>query len=457
MRVESIPGPHQLPFIGSTGQMARDPLRFFCSLEAKYGGLAAFTFLGEPALLVAHPDYVYEVLVEKVAIFPKAPRDIRIMGRMLGNGLLTNNGEPHRQRRRLMQPAFHTRRIQAYGKTMVDYSLAQMAHWQDGQQLDMREEMVELTMFIVSKCLFDVDRDDLANSAHQIGQAVRDLQEIADHDFVTPDFVPRWLPTRLNRKRQPARDVINTVIRRIIAERRQEAAQGMGGGQVHDRGDLLSMLLLAKDEEGAVLTDQDVRDELVTLFLAGHETTSNLLAWTWYLLSQHPAVTARLHNELDKVLGERPPRQEDMAHLPYSQMVLKESMRLYPPAWVLNTREASEKTTLGGYHVAKGTQVFISPYVMHRLPQYFPDPERFDPERFRQEQEAQLPRYVYIPFGAGPRVCIGNAFAMMEAQLILASIAQRFEVKLQAGAQVEAVPLVTLGMRDGLKVELRAR
>lgn len=247
--------------------------------------------------------------------------------------------------------------------------------------------------------------------------------------------------------------MVNETIERIVAERRAKAINGV----VEDTGDLLSMLLLAQFEDGERMNDRQVRDEAVILFAAGHETTSNALTWTWYLLSQHPDVEAQLHHELNQELAGHSPSVAALGRLRYTKMVLKEAMRLYPPAWILNGRTAMENLKIGGYEIAAGSQVYVSPYMLHRLPDYFPDPERFDPERFEPVKEKEIPRYVYIPFGGGPRVCIGNSFAMMEAQPILATIAHRFALELAPGQVVEPLPQITLGANDGLKMQLRAR
>jgi cytochrome P450 len=238
------------------------------------------------------------------------------------------------------------------------------------------------------------------------------------------------------------------IIEQIIAERR---------GTDEDKGDLLSMLMLAQDEDGSQMTDQQLRDEVVTLFAAGHETTSNVMTWLWYLLSQHPDVETKLHEELDQVLAGRAPTLADLQSLPYALMVIKETMRLYPPAWILNGRTAVEDIEIGGYLIPKGSRVFISPYAMHRLPQYFPDPEQFDPERWLPEREAALPKYAYIPFGGGPRVCIGNSFALMEAHLLLATIAQQYRLSLAPGQNIVPAALITMSPESGLRMRVEER
>jgi cytochrome P450 len=392
-------------------------------------------------------------LVTKADSFPKAERDITILSKFLGNGLLTSEGDFHKKQRKLAQPVFHRQRIQSYAETMVAYTNQVVGNWRDGESHQICDEMMSLTMFIVAKTLFDADMDDMAGEVETIGQAIEDLQAISNAEYRTFIILPEWVPTRNNRLRKKGRAVMYGIIDRLIAERRATAVNG----RIADTGDLLSMLLLAQDEDGRTMSDNQVRDELVTLFAAGHETTSNALAWSWYLLSQHPDVEARLHQEVDEVLNGRLPTLQDLPQLPYTEMVLKEAMRLYPPAWTLNTRQAVEDTAVGDYLIPKDRLIFVSPYVMHRRPEFFPDPERFDPERFTPENEKELPRYAYVPFGAGPRVCIGNSFAMMEAHLILATIAQRFRLALDPNQEIELNPLITLSPKYGLKMRVIKR
>ncbi|HLV34643.1 MAG TPA: cytochrome P450, partial [Spirillospora sp.] len=281
-----------------------------------------------------------------------------------------------------------------------------------------------------------------------IGEAIDTLQQIAGLDFRVQNIIPDWLPLRRNRNRAEAGATLDQLIRQIISERR---ASG------EDKGDLLSMLLLSEDETGARMTDQEARDEAVTLFAAGHETTANALSWTWYLLSQHPEIEARLQAEVDTVLGDRPAAFQDLPQLRYTGMIVKESLRLYPPAWVLNAREALEDIRIDGYTIPKGGSIFVAPYAVHRNPAYFADPLRFDPERFSPENEKRIPRYAYFPFGGGPHICIGNSFALMEAQLILATIAQRVSLSLLPNQVVDIDPQVTMGPKNGVRMQVQMR
>ena len=373
-----------------------------------------------------------------------------ILDRAIGHGLVSANGAEHKRQRRLTQPAFHTRRIDAYAGTMVDYTTAMLDEWRDGQEQDVAEAMSALTMFIVARTLFGADRVDMKDTAEGIGAAIHVIQAATNNEFQSPFLLPEWLPTAMNRDRRRAVGTLYQTIDRLIAERRAQ-------GDAADSGDLLSMLLLSCDDAGDRMSDDEVRDQAVTLFVAGHETTSNALTWTWYLLSQHPAAEARLHAELDTALGGRPPTLADLPHLPYTLQVIKEAMRLYPPAWVVNVRRAAADTTLGPYAVKQGDLLWLSPFVMHRRPAFFPDPERFDPDRWTPERERSLPKFAYMPFGGGPRVCIGNGFALMEAHLIVAAVAQRYRLRLPTGAVVTPQPKATLRTAGGLPMLLEAR
>ena len=314
----------------------------------------------------------------------------------------------------------------------------------------MAEAMSALTMLIVARTLFGADRVAMKDTAERIGAAIHVIQAAADKEFQAPLVLPEWLPTAMNRQRRAARGVLYEIIDRLIADRRAQ-------GNAADSGDLLSMLLQSRDEAGDRMSDAEVRDQLVTLFVAGHETTSNALTWTWYLLSQHPAVETRLHEELDGMLGSRPPALADLPHLPYTMQIIKESMRLYPPAWVVNVRRAATDTTLGPYAVKRGDQLWLSPFVMHRRPAYFPDPERFDPDRWTAERERALPKFAYMPFGGGPRVCIGNGFALMEAHLIVAAVAQRYRLHLRPDHPIDLNAQITLSNHGGMPMTAERR
>ncbi len=450
---KSIPGPKEFPLLGAFGALSDNPLESLPALVEAHGDIVRFSFVGRQFVLIASPEYIHEVLVEKAAEFPKSRRDVEILRPFLGNGLLTNDGASHRRQRKLMQPAFHARRIHAYADTMVRYADEVSATWQDGEVRNLFDDLREITLYIVAKTLFDADRSAMAATVSDVGAAIHDVQTISDADFDAIFALPHWVPTAHNRRRKQAAATLDRVIGDVIARRQAQAVDGV----IPDKGDLLSMLMLARDEEGKPMDRRQLRDELVTIFVAGHETTTNALTWTFYLLAQHPESTAKLHAEVDAALGGRLPTLADLPNLPYTLQVIKEAMRLYPPAWVLNAREPRTETSIGDYTIPAGTQVFVSQWVMHRLARYFPDPERFLPERWTPEFEESLPRYAYMPFGAGPRICIGNSFAMMEAQLVLATLAQRFELTLVADQVIEPHALITLAPKYGMRMQVRLR
>lgn len=445
MGSKPVPGPQGHPLFGNIQAMAANPAEFLLRTTNDFPDIAHFRLLHIHYYLVSKPEYIQDVLVGQHDKFRKSRRDIAILSKFLGKGILVTDGAYHKRQRKMVQPAFHTSRIQAYASTMVDYTNRLLDAWEDGSVQPINEAMQQVTMEIVAKSLFDAD---VAGQAAVVGHAVESLQQIAGMDFRVQNVIPDWLPLDRNRQRRAASDTLDRVIREVINERRKTN---------EDKGDLLSMLLSSEDEQGVRMTDQEVRDEAVTLFAAGHETTSNALTWTWYLLSQNPDVAARLHEEVDMALGDRNATLADLPNLKYTAMIIKESLRLYPPAWVLNARDAAADVLIDGYVIPEGSSVFVSPYAVQRSPHYFDDPLMFNPERFSPENEKLIPRYAYFPFGGGPRVCIGNSFAMMEAQLILATIAQRFSLSLMPDQAVEIDPLVTMGPKHGLRMRVKVR
>ena len=451
--MKNIPDAGGPPFIGAARELIAGAPRYINSLADTYGPYVRFSAFFNTFYLVSDPELVREILVTQSANFPKDERDVEILDRVIGHGLVSSNGEEHRRQRRLTQPAFHTRRIDAYADVMIDYTNSMLDEWSDGQVMDVSEAMRALTMTIVARTLFGADRTAMRETSDEVGQAIHVLQDVTDKTFQSPFVLPAWLPTSLNRRRRQATDVLYRIIDGLIAERRAGAVNG----RVVDTGDLLSMLLLARDESGDAMTDKEVRDQLVTLFVAGHETTSNALTWTWYLLSQHPDVEQQLHDELDSALGERPLTLADLPNLPLALRVIKEAMRLYPPAWVLNVRQAAVDTTLGPYTVRRGDRFWLSPFVMHRRPAYFPDPERFDPGRWLPEREKALPKFAYMPFGGGPRICIGNGFAIMEAHLIVAAVARRFRLRLTPDQRINLNAQITLSNHGGMHMVAEVR
>ena len=422
----------------------RDPLELFTSVAHEYGDVAHLRLGSEHLYLVSHPDLVREVLLTQGQSFMKG-RALQEAKRLLGEGLLTSEGELHRRRRRLIQPLFHHERIAAYGAIMAEYAARACERWEEGQTVDMAREMQRLTLAVVAKTLFDAD---VESEAEDVREALTSVLEMFDRFLLPFAGLLERLPLPATRRFHRARDRLDAIIFRMLEERRDG-----GGGD-----DLLSLLLLARDEEGggAGMSDVQIRDEAMTLFLAGHETTALALTWTWYLLAQNPEVEARLHAELDALPEEHLPGAEDLRRLEYARMTLAESMRLYPPAWAIG-RRALEDVAIGEYVIPTGSLVVVSQYVTHRDPRWFPEPERFDPERFTPEAEAARPRYAYFPFGAGSRLCIGERFAWMEGVLVLATIARRWRARLDPAQRVELSPLVTLRPKHGMRVVLERR
>jgi len=423
----------------------RDPLAFFSNLAKTYGDISHVHMAGEHLFLLNHPQLVRDVLVTNQRSFHKG-RGLERAKRLLGEGLLTSEDATHLRQRRLMQPAFHRERITSYASVMTRYADRVQRGWTDEGTIDAAQEMTRLTLGVVGKTLFDAD---VESQAQNVG---RSLTAVLGSFWLTmlPFFdVLEHLPLPVFTRSRKARAELDAIIYGMIAERRKNPG---------DRGDLLSMLLMAQDEEGdgGVMTDRQVRDEAMTIFLAGHETTANALAWTWYLLSGAPDAEARLHEEVDRVLGGRLPTVEDLGHLPFVEQVVTESMRLYPPAWIIG-RRAIEDYPVAGYVLPARSIVIVSPYVMHRDARFFPEPDRFMPQRWTADFKASLPPFAYFPFGGGTRRCIGESFAWMELMLVVSTLAQSWRLRLVPGYEVVPQPVVTLRMRHGMKMTTSRR
>ena len=437
------------------GPKARYPLEFlvrfgsdrigFLEEMASFGDVSHLAFNNTHMYLLNHPDMIRDLLVTDNRMFTKS-RALKVAQRLLGQGLLTSEGDYHLRQRRLVQPAFHRQRMGGYAEVMTDYAARTADRWQDGAQVNMAQEMMRLTLAIVGKTLFDADVED---EAPQIGAALTESLHAVNRLLLPGGPTAEKLPLPANRRAEEARQVLNDTVYRIIQERR---ASG------HDRGDLLSMLLEARDEEhdGGQMTDEQVRDEAMTLFLAGHETTANALIWTWYLLAQNPAEERRLHKEIDQALAGRLPTIDDLPNLPYTRMVLSEVMRLYPPAYVVG-RQPIEDYPVRDWVIPAGSTVFASQYVMHRDPRYYYDAERFDPLRWTPDEIAKRPKFSYFPFSAGPRNCIGESFAWTEGILALATLAQRWRARLVPGQTVELEPMITLRPKRAIEMTLHRR
>jgi cytochrome P450 len=446
------PSPHGNWLLGNMRDFNDDPLGML-TRTAQMGRVTRLRFINATSFLAAHPDDVKHVLVDNHRAYHKG-FGLQALKPVVGEGLLTSEEEVHTRQRRLIQPAFHRKRIEAYADTMVALTNAQIAPWQTGCSLDLHDEMMHLTMLIVAKSLFDADVED---SSDQLGKSITQLIEAYDMSRIGPigQFIDKF-DFKRNRARAQNLDVLDGMIYDLIRARRAEP---------EDRGDLLSMILNAVDSEagaghGQGMSDRQARDELVTLFLAGHETTAIALSWTFYLLSQNPDARRRLESELDGVLGApgagaRLPTMDDLDRLPYTRRVFSEAMRLYPPAWA-TARLAQTDDLIGGVRVRKGDSVIVSQWVTHRDPQWWPEPARFEPDRFLPEVEATRPKFAYFPFGGGPRRCIGEPFAWMEGHLLLATIAHRMRLNLQPGFTPTLQPRVTLRPNAmPMRVEMR--
>jgi cytochrome P450 len=433
-----VPGP---PLIRNTIRLLRKPLEFTLAC-ARAGDVVDMNVRFMTIYLVSHPDLIEQVLVTKAKIFHK---DVgtKSLSLVLGQGLLTSEGDFWKRQRRLAQPAFHRERVASYGAVMVEYTERMLDAWRGGEERNVHEDMMGLTREIVAKTLFDADVRSEGSHIDEAFQAI--VQRFQD----APPGVPviGHLPTESKRRFERALRTLDQVIYGLVAERR-------AGGR--DRGDLLSMLISAEDEGGGRMSERQIRDEALTLFLAGHETTAAALTWTFNLLTQNPGVEAKLFRELDEVLGGRAPSVADLPRLKFTDGVVHESMRLMPPAWAIG-REPLEDCEIGGYHVPKGTQVWISQYAVHRDARWFEDPEAFRPERWENDFAKKLPRYAYFPFGGGPRVCIGNAFALMETTLCLAAIARRYRVRVVSRQPLPHVAAVTLRPKEAVRVVVEER
>jgi cytochrome P450 len=431
--------------MGVMREFNRDSLGFIERAQHEYGDIVWMRFLYVPALFLYHPDDVEYVLTTNPKNFIKS-MSLRsnFFQRLVGNGLLTSQGEEWKRARRLSQPAFHRERVATYADTMVDYTRRLTSQWQSGRCRDMHRDMMRLTLEIVVKCLFS---SDVSDDVDDVGATLKELVKPFASQATLGWILNNRLPTPYHFRFHALAKKIDKVVYRIIAERR---ASGK------DEGDLLSMLLAARDEDGSQMSDRQLRDEVMTLFLAGHETTALTLAWSWYLLGTNREAEAKFHGELDEVLDGREPTIADVPRLKYTEQIAKESMRLYPPAYGLG-REAIDDCEIGGYHVPKGTQVFMFQWATQRDPRFYDEPLAFKPERWTEDFVARLPKYAYFPFGGGPRACIGASFAMMEVVLCLATIGQRFRLELVPDHPVTIYPAMSLRPKDGIKVVVRNR
>jgi cytochrome P450 len=437
---------HSLPFYAFKPWVKLgEPIRLFEHLHATYGPIAHYRFMGTPIIFVNDPDYIREILINQASAFVKE-RTVRRMKILLGNGLITSEEPFHMRQRRIVAPAFHRQRIVAYADEIVSSAARRREQWQSGQTIDISAEMMSLSLEIIARTLFNTE---VTDDIRRINDEVNSIMEIYNFLVAFPrmeQFLFLPVPKIIRFRRSKAR--LDAIVSRLIPEHRAANV---------DRGDLLSMLIRSRYEENATgMSDEQIRDEVLTIFLAGYETVANALTWTWYLLSQNPEVEQKLHAELGKVLGSRPPILADYSNLCYTEQVFAESMRLYPPAWAMG-RMSTGPVTLGPYRIPPGAHFFFSQYILSRTPEYYPDPLRFDPDRFTPENSAARPRFAYFPFGGGSRQCIGESFAWMEGVLTIATIAQQWRLKYFGTSPPIPQAKITLRPRDPLPMCLLRR
>ena len=442
-RLKPVPRVPGHPILGHLSSFRNDRIGTMLRFGASHPEIVEVSMgIVRRLVVISSPTLANEVLVTKQSSFVKAPGLAVFLKPVLGEGLLTSERAVHERQRRLLAPAFAPRRIASYADTMAERTQRFVSKLRDGEPIDVADAMMRLTFEIVGKALFDAE---VVGDADAVGDALTTAMEVAIGQLGSVVPVPPMIPTPSNLRYRRAVARLDEVVYRIIRERRAEG---------RDRGDVLSILTSARDEDGTVMTDRQVRDEAMTLFLAGHETTANALSWTFYLLARNPEARTRMETELD-ALGHAP-GYDDLKKLPYTLATFKEAMRLYPPAYLL-ARRAIEDVPIGDYLVKKHSIVLINTLGLHRRPDLWPDPERFDPDRFLGDKEKHLPRCAYLPFGAGPRVCIGNHFALMEGHILLATIARRARFELTSTNDVDLEPLVTLRPRGGIPARVVAR
>ena len=437
------PGPQGTFLAGNLGQFGNRRLNFLLDVARDYGPIASFRFGPRRIFLISDSDLIEQVLVTDAKHYIKH-FGARAYKPVLGNGLVTSEGETWLRQRRLSQPAFLKQRVQSYAPLMAELTNRMLDKWKPGSDVDIHIEFSTLTSAIALKTLFDLDD---AGDRQRFTETLRLAFNLMSARFRSLVKLPFWLPTPSNRKLHLAVKELHAVVDGFIAAGRARTEPG---------DDLLSRLVSARDEDGTRMSDQQLRDEMMTLYLAGHETTALTLSWSWYLISQHPQVETKLLAEWNRVLKGRTPTPEDLLELPYTEAVITEAMRIYPPVYLIG-REATQDLELGGYRVKKGYTIFMSQWVNHRAPRYFPDPETFRPERWEDGLAKRIPKYAYFPFGGGQRVCIGNTFALMEAAIILAAVGQKYRFTLSPIAQIDVNPQITLLPAHGIPTTLATR
>jgi cytochrome P450 len=433
------------PLVGNIPEFNHDRLGFMGRM-AREADVCGMRFGPFPVIQFNRPEHVHSILVEHAYDFDKGIAVHKTFRPAIGDGIFSSEGDFHRRQRKIMAPSFQPRHVASYADIVGHYGEQIQQTWADGSVINVNQQMTNLTMSIIGKALFDAD---VFSEADELGAAMSVTLEYISHNLSTLLAPPYNWPTPRNRRTHKAASILRKRIQSFIDERRAKPME---------RNDFLSILLEARDEEGNPMSDQQVMAECLTLFGAGHETTATALTWTWYLLCQHPQIYEKVRQEVDSVLQGRTPTYADLARLPCCLQVLKEAMRLYPPAYGFS-RRALKDVEIDGYLVRKDWIVMLAPYTMHRREDYFPQPEQFDPERFTSEREKLLPRYAYMPFGAGPRICIGMHLAMMEGHLLLATLAQRVSFRLLPGQTIKIDPVHNLTLRPAgpVNVEVTKR
>lgn len=443
------PRPAGLPLLGNLLEARRDPLQFVVRMMTDYGDLASYRIGPYTGYLTSHPDYVRHILQDNHTNYSKDVYSYQMLKPVIGEGLVTSDGDHWLRQRRLIQPAFHRKHIAIFGSLITEATLDLLDHWrsdvEDGQPVDVFQEMARLTLRLIGEILFSLD---ITQDVDTIGTAFTTLNEDVSYRLRTVFVPPLWVPTPRNLAFRKARSELDRIVYEIIAERRESN---------RSRNDLLDMLLEAREEgSDAGMSDQQLRDEAMTLLLAGHETTATALAWIWYLLSTHPTEFHRLIAELERVLGDRVPTVDDVPALEHTERVIQEALRLYPPIWIVG-RSAIADDRIASYIIPAGSVVLFSQYAIHRHPGFWENPMGFDPDRFAPARSAGRHPYAYFPFGGGPRLCLGGSLSMLEMQLIVATIAQNFRLDLVPGHSVLPEPLVTLRPRHGMPMNLYSR
>lgn len=425
-------------------EFKNNPLQFLSKIRELGDIVLVGKQAGSKIYVLNHPDLIKEVLVQKPSSFRKG-RGLQIAGKFLGQGLLTSEGDTHMRLRRLMQPQFHMKHINTFADLMAGHTERMIDSWGDQQERDIHNDMTELALDIINETMFG---HTVTEDVERIGKIIEDNSRMNMALAKRTIRLPRFLSAGKQARMQESRAYLDQIIYSMIQNRRSHPEAG--------HADLLSMLLDARDEDGSQMTDKEIRDQLITVYIAGHETTANTLSWTWYLLARYEEAEQKFWAELDEMLGGRLPTFSDVPKLKYTQRIIQESMRLYPAAWMIG-RQAVGPVEIGGESIAEGDTLFMSQYSMHRSRTYYKDPDQFRPERFEHDFVKTLPAYAYFPFGGGPRVCIGNNFALMEAAMILAVVGQKYKLRLVSSEPVEPEPLITLRIKGGLRMKVQKR